>query len=338
MNSTVKKFKTIIIESRLFSVIAIVIVLLMRYLMFNQLGVIEYKSVNSSYLWEVIAPFFADPWTSFILSTICVFIIAIILSQLNVKYGLIRGRSNFPLVIPLILFSLHPFTLSISPDLLATIFILWAMMPLTNSYQSSRPQKYSFQASVLISIAGVFQVYALMFILLWWIGQRMMNAITARSFFSSLLGVILVYIFVFSLFVFGDNISGFLLPFYSFGNIDFGNYWFLTVPQWGFIVLLLIMIISHIVIDFKHFFRDKVLTQKIITFSIVLIIFSIIVQIAYFDHSLLWLQVILSLLSLIISHYYSTTTDKWGVYFFFIILVILTSYFCIKCYTNLSPF
>lgn len=338
MNSTVKNFKTIIIESRLFSVIAIVIVILMRYLMFNQLGVIEYKSTNANYIWDVIAPLFTDPWTSFILSSVCVFIIAIILSQLNVKYGLIRGRSNLPLVIPLILFSLHPISLSISPDLLATIFILWAMVPLTDSYQNSRPQKYSFQASVLISIAGVFQIYALMFIPLWWIGQRMMNGLTAKSFFSTLLGAFLVYIFVFSLFVFGDNIGGFLLPFYCYDNIDFGSYWFFTVPQWGFIVLLLVLIISHIVIDFKHFFRDKVLSQKFITFSVVLIIFSIILQITYIGQSLLWLFIIISLLSLVISHYYSTTTDKWGVYFYFIMLVLLTSYFFIKCYTDLSPF
>ena len=338
MNSTIKNFKSFIIESRFFSVTIIFLILGMRFLMYNRLGVEAYESKNIGFIWDYISPLFAGSLVSFVSSTICVFIIAIILSQINVWFGIVRGRSTLPISIPLIILSIHPFSLSISPDLFATIFILWALIPLFKSYQSNKAQIYAFQASVLLSIAGIFQIYSLIFIPFWWIGHTMMNSFSFKSFLSSLLGFILVYISVFSLYVFGDNIIGFLEPFNAFATFDFQIYWTLSVPQWGFITLIVLLIITHILFDIKHFYRDRVLTQKFISFSIVLIMISFIAQFVYIGQSILWIYIVLSLLSMIISHFYSTMNNKLGVYIFFIFLALLITFYFVKCFTDLAPF
>lgn len=86
---------------------------------------------------------------------------------------------------------------------------------------------FAFQSAVLIGIAGVFQIYALLLLPLWWWGERMVRGFKFKSFVASLIGVGLVYWLVFALFVFGGvskNLQLFLILLLGYPSRNFLNF------------------------------------------------------------------------------------------------------------------
>lgn len=338
MDFIAKKFKLHLIEARFTSLIVSVTVLLLRFFLFIQKGIPDHAITDTGFVWKYIGPYFANPYISFAASTASVFLIAAFISQLNLRYGLIRTRTSLPYIFPLIVFSVHPFFLVMTPDYVSTIFILWAFFPLLDSHQLSESHKFAFRSSILIAIAGIFQIYALLFIPLWWIGQYRMGGFNFRSLIASPWGVILVYWIVFALYVFGDNLQGFIEPFTSFAKFDFYQLPTFSLPQWGFVVSVLLLAIIYVTTDAKFVRRDKVIAQKAIVFVVTLMFFSIGFQIIYWQHTLFWLYIVLVLLSFIMAHFYTITAIKWEIYSFFILLFILLAFYLINYFTDSSPF
>ena len=204
MNSGVNRiYKSNFVESRLISVVVSILVIASRFLMFWRNGLREYSSAGDSFVWDYMAPYFSQsPLIAFVLNTGIVFIIAFLLSELNVRFGIIRSRTAMPFYLPLVIFSVHPLFLQLTPALVAVIFILWAMFPLLVSYQQYRKSSVNaFQFSVLIAVAGLFYVPALALIVIWWFGLSAIGNFSLRAFFSSLFGVILVYWIMFAFYV-----------------------------------------------------------------------------------------------------------------------------------------
>lgn len=340
MNTLARQFKTYIVEARFTSLFTTIIVLVMRLLLFLQKGLPQSEATDAGFVWPYVGHFFENPWISFLAATASVFVIAIFISQLNLRYGIIRMRTSLSYIFPLILFSVHPFFLPMSPAYLSTIFILWALFPLLDSYDyPSTPQKYAFQSSILLSIAAFFEIYSLLLIPFWWAAQHSVSSFRIKSFFASLWGIVLVFWIVFAFYVFGDNIAGFVAPFLHLTEIiDVTHIPTYTVPQWGFIATLLILVVVYISADSKHLRRDKVFSQKILSYIILLIAFCLIFQAIYLTRTLFWLYLIVALVSFIVSHYYTVVGRKWEIYSFFILLILLLLLYYVNYFTNSSPF
>ena len=320
MNSTVRYFRVNFVEARFGAFLVTIVVLCMRVALFlHNKGLPEYPIHDTGFVWQYIAPFFQTPTFSFVFSTIFVYLIALFISQLNLRFGIIRTRTHLPFSAPLILFSLHPFFLHMSPDFVALFFILLAFFPLLESHQRSYLQKYAYQSGILLAIASIFTIYVLFFIPLWWRGAAMMSRFSIKAVLSSIFGTLLVYWIVFALYVFADNIVGFTKPFYFFALFDIQQLPTLSVPMWGFLVSSSLFVIGFIIADYRYFSRDKVVSQKMFLFITLLIVCSILLQILYRQQSLLWIYLIVMFLAFIMAHFYTFATLKWDIYSFFLI-------------------
>ncbi len=337
--STIKKiFKSYIVEARFTPLIASILVIFFRFLLFSYKGIPNSFAPETGFVWSYLVPYFENDWVSFISSTLCVFLIAGFISQLNLHFGLIRTRTALPFVFPLILFSIHPIFLMMSSYYISTIFVLWAFFPLLETHQRSNCQNFVFQGTILLALASVFEIYSLVFVLIWWIGYSRMGVFNFKMLLASLWGLVLVYWIVFAFFVFGDNLQGFITPFLYFAQFDFHTIPEFTLPQWGFIGTSLIFLLAFLIMDFKYIRHEKVITQKTISFIFAVIGLSLVFFAVYGEQSLLWIYVVLAFQSLILSHLYSITTSNREIYSFFVLLLILIYYFFVNCFTDSSPF
>lgn len=336
----VRNFKSYFVESRFISLVVSIAVIVLRFLMFLKRGLPDFPINSTNFVWPYIEFVFQQyPIVSFLASTLSVFIISYLISELNIRYGVIRMRTSMPFYIPLILFSIHPFFLKMTPDYLGLIFILWSLFPLLASYQYHHSHRYAFQFGALMAIAGVFQIYALLFLPLWLVGLSAMGGMGFRSFVASIFGIILVFWIVFALYVFGDNIAGFIDPFKRFSEIyDFTQIPAFSVPQWGFIGTIILFVFFFIVADNKQITRERSFTKKVLIFSISIIVFSILMQVLYQNQTLFWLYVITAFLSILIAHFYTNTILKFEILSYFLILILFAFYYNLNLFTNLSPF
>ncbi len=335
-----RSYKTYIVEGRFTAIIISLAVLAMRVGFFMLKDLPKLTITESDFIWRYIYSYFDNPLVSFISSTICVFIIAIFVSQLNIKYGVIRTRTSLAFSMPLIIFSSHPIFYVMSPVFISIIFILWALFPIFDSHQLSHQQKFAFQSSVLLSAASMFSIYSLLLIPLWWYGQNKLSSrFGFRTFLASLWGIILMYWIVFALYVFGDNLAGFASPFLALVTfVDINVIPKLTVPQWGFLSTILIFFIVYLTLDKGKVLRDKVSTQKIISFITIVIIFSLFFQIVYLTQTLFWFYLAIAFISMILAHYYSVIDGKIESYSFFILIFLVLVIYFINLSTTSSPF
>lgn len=323
MQRIVRNFKHYIVEARFTSAIAVMVALGMRAGYFYVLGMPARTYRDNGFVWKYMSGLFENPLAGFIFSSLCALAAAWILSLLNNRFSLIRNRTSLPFSVPLILFSAHPYFLQPTADYLSVIFVLCAFFPLLSSYQQHEAQVFSFKSSILIGIAGLFQVYALFLLPLFWKGQVSMRGLHFKSVLSSLLGVLLVYWCAFSVFFFGDDLPGFVQPLLSFARISFVDVFVLTTVEWIFAVGTLIFFLVYMLSALRIYSRDKVLTQITLRFLVFILSALLILQLTYWGQTMFPVLLGLGLISLPIAYLYSTATSKWVVRSFYLIIFII---------------
>ena len=318
MNRISRRFKRNIVESRFTPIVFALIAIAMRLVMFLSVD-LQQQEYPTSFVWKVISPLFANNWVSLAGSTFSIFAIAYTISQLNLRFTLIRFRTAFPFSLMVVFLSIHPFFLQMSPSYVSTFFILLALFPLLHSYQHHSPNILAFKSGVLLAIAGTFQVYALVFILLWWYGKTSMHSFRIKSFIALTLGAFLVFWNVAGFYFIFDDLQSFLIPFTYFAKIELALPIF-SLPQWIGIGIMVLLSVIFLTLDLSVYIRERVLTQKTLSFITTIIIFSFLLHFIYFRQTLLFVYLIAILVSFVIAHYYSHTKTKWQVYSFILLL------------------
>lgn len=314
MHFVVRSFRKAFVEGRFVPLLAALGMIAMRVALFSVEDMPRTTTQNDNYLWEPVAHFFSYPPVSLFASTLSVFIIAWILSLLNSSFNLLRSRSNLPFTVPLFLLSLHPYFLVMSGDYISTIFVLLAFFPLMQSYQKPDSYLCSFRASILIAVASLFQIYALVLLPLWWIGERSMRSAQPRSFVSSLFGIFLVYVMLFSVHWLIDDIPGFVRPLLHFTSFSVPEIPLFSILEWGGVVFVALFFISNMIFCIRIYTRDKALTLSLMQFMVFLIIFLLAFQVIYWQETLFFLLLSLTLISYLNAYFYSKTVSKNHIY------------------------
>lgn len=319
MPQTYRWFKTKIVESRFAPIVFAFIAITMRIVMFSSIG-IEQKQYPTSFVWPIFASLFANAWISIATSTASIFVIAFLISQLNLRFNLIRFRTALPFSMLILFLSIHPLFLPMSPNYISAILILLAFFPLLQSYQHHAPRNFAFKSGVLIALAATFQVYTLVFLPLWLYGENSMHGFRVRSCFALLIGGLLIFWNVAGFYFLFDNLDSFFSLFIYFGKIDH-SIPSLTLTQSVGIGILIILSVVFLILDYKAFRRERVLTQKTLSFIVLIIICSSALHFIYLHQTLSHVYFIVIMMSFIVAHYYSHIKTKWQVYSFIILLI-----------------
>jgi len=327
MRAVVRTFRTSIVEGRFISLITSVIIIGMRALLFYSTGMPETSFMDNGFLWRFIGHLFDDPMVSFTASTLSVFLIAWIISSVNSRFALIRSRSTLPYVVPLFLFSLHPWFLVMRSDYISIIFILLAFTPLLKSYQKSDSYLCSFRSGVLIAVASLFQLYVLALLPLWWRGEQSMRGYQFRSFLSSLFGVLLVYVSLFSLYLHYDDIPAFLQPFLAYASFSLPAIPSFTVTEWIIVMLIGLFFITNMYFSIRTYSRDKVLTLSFMQFVVFLIVFLLLLQVLFWSTTLFFFMLSIALISYLNAYFYTRTVSKANIMLGYIVFLLMMLFY-----------
>lgn len=327
MHSVVRRFRSGIVEGRFIPVLTSICVIGMRAAMFYWGNRPQASFIDDSHLWRYFEHLFDDPFTSFFVSTLSVFLIASIIATVNGRFNLIRSRSNLPFVVPLFLLSLHPCFLVMNGNYIAIVFVLLAFFPLLRSYQKSSSYLYSIRAGVLIAAASLFQIYALMLIPLWWKGERTMRGPQFHSFLSSLFGVSLIYLSVFSLYFLFDDIPGFVQPFLAFALFSLPAIPVFSVSEWVAVIITGLFFVSNMIFSINTYSRDKVLTISFMQFVVFLTVFMLLLQIVYWSRNIFFLTLVVPLISYLNAYFYTRTVSKSAIYMAYFTIVVMTCFY-----------
>lgn len=298
----------------------------MRLGLFLSAGSIKEYDYQTSFVWHAISPIFSNNWISLAASTLSIFIIAFIFSYLNTRFTLMRFRTSLPFALVLFLLSVHPIFLGMSPNYISTIFILFSLSPLIESFQHHTPRSFAFRSGVLIAIAAIFQVFALLFIPLWWYGERSMHGFKIKSFIAFILGSLLVIWCLAGFHFLLNNIESFTTPFVHLSKLDLIPPHYTTI-QWSGVALLSVVTTVLIFLDTKVSRRERVKTQKTLSFIILIAIASVLLHFFYWQQTFFFIYQIIIMLSFIVAHYFSHVHKKEGVYLFIFIFSILSMFY-----------
>ena len=94
-----------------------------------------------------------------------------------------------------------------------------------------------------------------------------------------------------------------------------------SLSQWISIALIIALSVVFLVLDYQVFRRERVLTQKTFSFTILIVICSFILHFTYLGQTDFFMYFIVILMSFIIAHYYSHVKNKWQVYSFVVLLI-----------------
>lgn len=319
MPQAYKGFMKDMVKSRFTPFVFAIIAIALRLGMFVSLG-LEQHHYPTSLVWSHLSPFFSNNWVSFFASTASIFVIAITISQINLLFNLIRFRTTLPFSMLVLFLSIHPAFLPMSPHYISAIFILLALFPLIKSYQHHSPRSFAFKSGVLLAFAATFEVYSIIFILLWLYGETSMHDFRIKSFLALILGATLVFWNVAGFYFIFDSLSSFIAPFRYFENY-ISSIPVFTLTKWISTGLVVLLSGVFMVLNYQVYRRERVLTQKIFSFVNLIITCSFIMHFLYLGQTHFFAHFIVITMSLIVAHYYSHVKSKWQVYSFVFLLI-----------------
>ncbi len=327
MSSSLLTFRRTFVEGRFVTFPSVLVVLVLRLLLFINNRMEPEVSPGAGYLWKYAAPLFVDPVISLVVSTLAVLLIAWLISRMNNRFALIRTRTNLPFLAPLLLMSLHPCFLVMTPALAAVIPVLLAFFPLLQSYQKQDAYLYSFRSGVLVAIASLIHIGALAVVLLWWRGERSMRGPQSRARLSYFFGFLLVGFSFFSLAYLLDDLPGILQPFRFFVAVSLPTLPDYSVVEWVGLLLVFLFFLANMILSTRVFFRDKVLTLTLMRFIVYLIVFLLLLQIVYWNSTLFFFTLALVLISYLNAYYLTRTNAKSGVWLAYINLSLMLLFY-----------
>lgn len=260
-----------------------------------------------------------------ILRFVDLIIVAVLLHNISSEFRLVRVRSFFSFFL-FCLFSaiLIPF-LPIDGITLSCLFFCLSITRLLSGLGSGSPNKALFEASLLMSLASLFQVKLVFLIPVIWLIITSFRGISLRSLFSIILGAAGIYWMV-AIYIILSGKTEYLNMFANaLLKITLPDFNKVSVVEVVYLIFMSALMISALMSFWPKSHLDKLITRNHMN-SIIIILFTLIGIWLFSNNSIELLLYIFCLLSLIASHYFSLV-DSWFSRVMFILLIAFSLLF-----------
>ena len=150
-------------------------------------GLLEYLSASRVWISNVVA------------ALICA-VLAFLITHLNTTHLFLNERTFVPSLIFILIIALFPQYQSLNPVLPASLFIVFALKRMLESYHMKGVAYNFFDAGILIGIGSLFYANLIWFGVLVFIGIAILRSVNVAEIFISILGLITPYIIMFGLY------------------------------------------------------------------------------------------------------------------------------------------
>ena len=304
--------------------LAFAIAIRIVYFIFTCPYVIDNRS-NTNFIWNNLEPLFTSniiSWATSFISLLCITTFA---SYLNKRFVLIKIRTSLIASFPLLLFSCHPIFFPMSPEYLSTIAVLISVGITLEAYDSPRKQVCALYVGGLLAIGSLFQLPILFYLPVFLFGLGVVKSLNIKTILAFLIGVIIIYIPLFSYYLFVGQLDLFAAPFIE--TIDVSNFHSLSFePDLKSIITLLIILISILTILIQGYnsrYNDKIKVRAYYFFLATMTTIAFISSLFTDTFALMSLFIGMACVSLLAAHLFAQTNTKWLSWYYYIILVLI---------------
>ncbi|MFI5163811.1 MAG: DUF6427 family protein [Bacteroidia bacterium] len=136
------------------------------------------------------------PFLLTLISFILIFCEAMLINYIVEKNEIINTKSYLPALVYIVLMSLQPEMFSLHPIVIANLFMLFALHKLMQTYRKETAYSEAFDTGLFISLAALFYIPSVVFILLLWIGLIIIRPFIWREWVISFIGLILPWLYL----------------------------------------------------------------------------------------------------------------------------------------------
>ena len=243
----------------------------------------------------------------------------LVLQYMSSEFRLIRVRSFFPFFLFCLLSGTIIPVLPLDGAALSCLLLTLSCYRLFRSLDPGLESRAVFDASVLLTLASLFQSRLLWLMPVIWLVMGVLQVMSLRSFLASILGLLSVFWIIGGIsFLMGDY--GFLLA-YSKDLINFHlfNISGILSSEISYIVFLAVLMISAIISFWPKQHLDKLRTRNYLN-SVLMIWFALFILWFFSANDERYMLPLLSLSTLVIAHFFSLVDSLFSRILFFALL------------------
>ena len=256
--------------------------------------------------------------------------IAFLLIRINHEYQIIKRRTFLPATFFMLLTASNPVLYDNTNGTISAFVMILCIILSFKSYHSPRSQANSFNIALILTIASAFCWQPLLFFIpLFWVGFWWFRAFNARTFFASVLGILTVYLFLFTWYLYDDNLICFLetLPQVEqgFSVVWIDLQWYDWIAVIFYVFLLILSAINIFGLGVSEKIRTTLFFKFLYLLAGVLFVFA-----CFFDSMINDTQTIIYLsIAFISGFYFAINESKFTSYLLiFTMLFFIASYVC----------
>ncbi|MDZ4669005.1 MAG: DUF6427 family protein [bacterium] len=262
-----------------------------------------------------------------ILAIIVVFLQGLLVNYISSEHDIIYKGSVLPGLFYILLNSIYPEQLQLSPQLLANTFIILLLNRLCYLYESQRPLFLVFDASVLLGLGLLLDYDLILYLPFILISVLYMTAFNIRYLLVPLFGILLPAYFLGIAFFLFDHLNDFIKSLENSLTKNYFNPIGITFVE-GIIWLILIPVFVFSTIELQlNFLRNKVKTRRIQLIILVMLLFGVVLVFAENQGFVFGLSFLSVTLSMIMANYFIRPKRKVLKDVLFFAMVICICYY-----------
>jgi hypothetical protein len=265
------------------------------------------------------------PFLITLISFILIFCEALLINYIVEKNEIIDTTTYLPALIYIILMSLQPEMFSLHPIIIANLFILFALHKLMQTYRKETAFSEAFDTGFFISLACLFYIPSMIFIILLWIGLIIIRPFIWREWAISFIGLLLPWTYLIFAYFWYERLDmlqydalyyTLIVPAKSFSNIHF------SIAQYFQVVLLLVAAFFTAGRFSRDFNKGTVRLRSNLSVILYFFILAIISLVLAPKYSIAYLSFLSIPFSILFSSYLLFAKKEWIAEVLFILLII----------------
>lgn len=262
-----------------------------------------------------------------ILAILVVLVQGLLINYMSSSHNVLYKDTVLPGLIYVLLNSIYPEQLQLTPQLLANTFIILMLNRLCFLYESSQPLFLVFDAGMLLGLGILLDYDLIIYLPFILISVLYMTSFNLRYWLVAIFGIIIPAYFLGVLFYLTNHLNDFLVSFeYSLHKSYFNPIgitwaeaaiWFIIIPVFVFSTIELQL----------NFLRNKVKTRRVQLIILIMLVFGVISVLAENQGYIFGLTYFAVGLSFLLANYFIRSKRKWlKEALFFAILVCMFYY------------
>lgn len=257
--------------------------------------------------------------------------IAFLLLYVTQTFAITRERSYLPVSVFLLMAGTDTVLYHDWVGSLLALSVLICLYLLFHTYQNQKSQGISFCISAILTCGSLWWQSNLLLLPLFWYGFYRFQSLNSRTFFAAVLGILCIYLFLFSWCIYIDDLQAFVafLPDSGLFRLRLFDFNLQELLILGYIALLFILSLVNI---YFIGISEKVKTVSFLTY---LLVFSFVVFIFFMlfnQWDKKWASIFYMSISLPVSHYFTMVKKSSTVWLIFATILFFLGMFVWRVY------